>query len=382
MTYRDEGYMQHLMEQFDAEFGVAPPDPVVTATCPHGRYVEDGEACQECGRPGQPVEAEPSEFWDRLHLGGDWLLDAPDKIPAIWGDDRVAWAKGQSLWLVGKTGVGKTTLATSLILSAIGVGPNEVLGMPVNPIEGFAIYMAMDRPTQIQQAIRRRVQESDREALNAKLRFWPGPPLADMGLYPEHLATELRGRGVGLVIIDSAKDAVVKIDENDSGTGFNRATQYLLAAGIEVLILHHLKKSSSGGIEDVYGSSMLTNGAGSVIALRGEPGSDEIELDHLKQPGRPIDDIKYIQDSEAGTMALVQEWYPAQYLQNLCRATETGATVADATHARLGYYSDDRKEIEKTRRALDALVKKGVATKTEEPNPDGRRPIAVYTWAG
>ena len=59
------------------------------------------------------------------------------------------------------------------------------------------------------------------------------------------------------------------------------------------MLLHHERKAANGGkrvhtLDDVYGSTWLTSGLGSVFVLDGEPGDPTVELRHLKQPAEPI----------------------------------------------------------------------------------------------
>jgi replicative DNA helicase len=43
--------------------------------------------------------------------GGDYVLDAPAVVPAVWGkDDEILMSEGEPLLICGGTGAGKTTL--------------------------------------------------------------------------------------------------------------------------------------------------------------------------------------------------------------------------------------------------------------------------------
>ena len=54
---------------------------------------------------------------ERVRLGGDFILDEPQIIPAVWGTgERVLWAEGEGIMLTGHQGVGKTTVAQQLVL--------------------------------------------------------------------------------------------------------------------------------------------------------------------------------------------------------------------------------------------------------------------------
>jgi hypothetical protein len=102
---------------------------------------------------------------------------------ALWGaGETVAMASGEPTMLVSPTGVGKTTLAQRFCLSAVGLGPSELLGMEVRGIDGLWLYVAADRPRQIARSARRMVLESDRQVLDQLVKVWPGPLDFDIGL--------------------------------------------------------------------------------------------------------------------------------------------------------------------------------------------------------
>lgn len=70
--------------------------------------------------------------------GGTFTLDVPDTIPAVWGhEDRVLWAEGEGLLIVGPPGVGKTTIAVQLVAARLGI-IDVLLDLPVSPEIGRA----------------------------------------------------------------------------------------------------------------------------------------------------------------------------------------------------------------------------------------------------
>ena len=63
----------------------------------------------------------------------------------------------------------------------------------------------------------------------------------------------------------------------------------LVASEIEVVVSHHQRKATGYNkkpttLADVYGSTWLTAGAGSVVLLWGEAGDPIVELTHLGSP--------------------------------------------------------------------------------------------------
>lgn len=311
--------------------------------------------------------------------GGDWLLDAPEGIPAVWGgrDGDVLWAEGEGLIIAGPPGVGKTTLAAQLVFARLGLIPS-LLGYPVE--EGKrALYLAMDRPRQVQRTFQRLVRPDHRDILNDRLRFLPGPPPLDLAKYPEILACMASKAGADTVFLDSLKDAALGLSDDEVGAGLNRAVQQTLAAGIEVCGLHHQRKGQGGvkpkTLEDLYGSVWIVAGAGSVLLLWGQPGDELVELTHLKQPGAPVGPFYIEHDHDDGTTVVERSFDPLYLL----RDRPNGLTAVEAGKARYAKTPSDN-ETRIMRRVLDKLVAKGFARKIEavEGGPTGTQPARWY----
>ena len=259
--------------------------------------------------PGRAAaEPQPDE---RYVSGGTFILDAPKGVPAVWGSsDQVAWAKGEPLLIVGPAGVGKTTLAGQLIMARVGLR-GSVLGMPVAAGERV-LYLACDRPAQVQRALARLVTANDREVLDERLVIWKGPPPADFARHPDTLIRMCDRANADMVVIDSEKDVALKLSDDETGAGLNAAHQRAVAEGVEVVGLHHQRKNAAGGgkpnrLEDVYGSTWITAGAGSVILLWGDAGDPIVELSHLKQPAEPIGPFKVLHDHDHGTSQVLEQ---------------------------------------------------------------------------
>jgi replicative DNA helicase len=211
--------------------------------------------------------------------------------------------------LTGTQGVGKTTLAQQLVLSLIGVLDAPVLGLPVVPGRRV-LYLAMDRPHQIRRAFRRQCRDQHRDVLNENLVIWKGPPPADLAKHTE-LLTELAEQAkADVVVVDSLKDAAVGLSEDEVGAGWNRAAQGLLATGRNLLVLHHRKKRGKNAkttLDDVYGSTWLTSGMGSVVLLDGNPGDPVVEFRHLKFPVSEVGPMKVSHEQATGLMTVAEE---------------------------------------------------------------------------
>lgn len=306
--------------------------------------------------------------------GASWLLDEQTETVARWGSGSdILWAQGESMMLVGPPGVGKTTLMAQVLGGLIGVF-DTVLGYPVLPANKV-LYLAMDRPRQIQRALARTFHESHREALAAHLIVHRGPLASDLGKNPKlllDLALEAGLQAGDVVIIDSLKDAAVKLSDDEVGGNVNRAIQWCNAADIDVGSLHHQRKGQGGEkpttLEDVYGNTWLTAGSGSVVLLWGEAGSETVELSHLKQPADPVGPLRVEHDHHVG-MSRVERGFDALAF---LRSRPEGVTVGQTAQAEHGIIvSAGSAKWKKTERRLRALVRDGHAVSTTQDRVGG-----------
>lgn len=258
---------------------------------------------EDCwNKKGEPPIAKSGQgdddYASRMTDGGSFIFDAPDRVPALWGNDEgvVLWAEGQPLMITGPIGVGKTTLSAQLTEARLGLR-DEVLGFPIKPGKRKVLYLAMDRPLQIRGALARSLKRHPRRHLAERLIAWQGPPPEDLARSPGLLHDLATTAGADTVIVDSLKDAVTKLTDDETGGGWNRAVQKCIAAGIEVVVLHHQRKAGSGDqgkpktVNDVYGSVWFTAGMGSIVLLWANPGAARIELSHLRPPALPVGEM-------------------------------------------------------------------------------------------
>ncbi len=304
--------------------------------------------------------------------GGDAILDAPTEIPALWGSGSdVVHASGEALMVVGPDGVGKTTIVQQYSLAMMGLG-ESLLGLPVRPLTGTLLYLAMDRPQQAERSMRRMVSEADRDLLNARLRVWEGPMPIDILADPLSLLTFVREQSpdVQVVVVDSLKDAVLALTEDKTGGAWNMARQHLLANGIEVVEIHHQRKQQNGSppprsLADVYGSRWLTAGAGSVVCLWGDAGDPVVAFSHLKQPANEVGPFNVLIDHETGRVTRAGD----RDLLTLLRGATTGLTIPDLASLKFEKDSPTKAEVEKVRRELRRLDGSGLVR--EQPASKG-----------
>jgi hypothetical protein len=326
------------------------------------RHLDDDERDEVLGTDSTTTTTAAEHETLVARNGATFILDDPAELEPRWGTtSEVLWARGESVIIAGPPGVGKTTIAGQLTAALTGCVDN-VLGYPVRPATRV-LYLAMDRPRQVRRALKRRFSEADRANLTERLIVRPGPLPTDLSKVPDQLLTLAQLHGADVVIVDSLKDAAVKLTDDETGGNVNRALQLCNAADIDVVVLHHQRKAQNGNkpthLEDVYGSTWITAGAGSVLLLWGEAGSELVELSHLKQPADPVGPFSVEHDHHRGTSRIVRGFDALAFLRNRGAAGATVSEAAQAEHG--GPQSSGNAKWKKTERRLRALVNSGHA---------------------
>lgn len=296
-----------------------------------------------------------------------FLFDEQDTTVALWGDgDDILWAEGEALMIAGGMGLGKTTLAGQIVRAQLGLA-TEVLGLPVHPIDGPILYLAMDRPRQIRRSMLRQFDHTERDHISGRLLIRTGPPIADIAAYPGLLAAMAAEAGAAIVYVDSLKDAAIGLSDDKVGAAYNRARQGLLADGVQICELHHNRKASAGmtpngSVTEVYGSTWLTSGAGSVITLTGDPGDPIIEFRHVKQPLNEVGPWRLLNNPDAGHMTIDHK---VDLLELAAAAGPDGLSATGAAAAIFQKEKPSKAEVEKARYRLDKLARQGLLTRID-----------------
>lgn len=323
-----------------------------------------------------PSLVEPSPFHTAASasriVNGWEFVNATDKASsAIWGrDGEVLQAHGEGLMIVAPEGCGKTTLGQQLMLARAGILPADLLGLPVEPAQGLQLYIAADRPKQAAKSMRRMITDADEAMLREGIIVHRGPLPFDATIDQKSLREFVVAHQATDVYIDSLKDIALELSTDKIGGAVNLAFQELIAAGIELVVLHHQRKPQPGAsapkkIADVYGSRWLTAGMGSVICLWGEPGDPIVAFSHIKQPEEPVGPFDVLHDHVRGRTTV----HDHTDLEQLIAATlRGGLTCKDA--ARLLFKKDEPRsnDIEKARRKLEALVGRNRAWRKDDPD--------------
>jgi len=310
--------------------------------------------------PADGEPADPIAFWGNHPpiSAAEFLFSGTDELTALWGSgDDVLWVEGEAFMICGGMGLGKTTLAGQLLRAQLLGG--DVLGLPVTQISGTILYLAMDRPRQIRRSLLRQFDECHRNELG-RLLIRPGPPMADMAAQPTLLAAMADVARADIVYVDSLKDAAIGLSDDKIGAAYNRARQHLLAAGKQICELHHNRKTvqgnTPGSIGEVYGSTWISAGAGSIINLTGDPGDPIIGFRHVKQALNEIGPFKLAIDHDRGTMIVD---HSVNLLELAAAAGPDGLTADGAAANIFGTEKPTRAQREKARRRLDKLVNSG-----------------------
>ena len=298
-------------------------------------------------------------------IPGGALLDLDPAVDALWGaGDKVLWARGEPLMIAAPQGQGKTTVMDQLILKRIGVLPGDFLGLPVKRTEGKVLLVAADRPRQIIRSLRRMISPEDRDDLDARLVIWQGPPPFNLSTRPDDLLPWIEGFSVSEVYIDALSSVATGLASDDEGGNLNRAFQEVIASGIDLVINHHTRKAQEGNrkpksLDDVYGSTFLTSGCGSVVFLWSTAsGSTEVELIHLKQPADIVGPLTLLHDHRAGVTTIFESMAPLHIagVDREVAAKDVACELFKTEHPTAA-------QVEKARRRLEQMVAEGTAVK-------------------
>ncbi|MEU6001624.1 DnaB-like helicase N-terminal domain-containing protein [Streptomyces sp. NPDC047197] len=300
--------------------------------------------------------------------GWSFVTSTPGEAEPVWGHrGKAAWEAGESLMLVGPPGVGKSTIAQQLVLARLGL-LSQVLGMPVHEGEKV-LYIAADRPSQLARAFTRVVHKADKEVLERRLVFWSGPLPASLTAEPHLLAELAAEHGADTVVIDSLKDVVGKLTDDEAGIAYNNARQQLIRDGVQLLELHHQRKQGADAsrnqrpvLDQVYGSTWFTAGAGSVLFLAGAAGDPIVKLHHLKTLNEEIGPLPVVHDHARGLSRVEDTLDPLTLLR---QAGAKGMTARQLAGETTGEVTPDQADVAKARRRLDALVRDGLAAESK-----------------
>jgi len=372
-TVEEQDALAQLLELF--------PGSTVYETEPHPRQPLLAEADEVLAE-----DAVPSGMASRLFDGIAFAEEVAKAGPAVWGEgERILWPPGEPMMIYGPQGAGKSTLAQRLLLARVGVVPS-LLGLPVRPADAPILYIAADRPLQLARSWQRMIATlgtDQRRAVRHLVRFWKGPLGFDIGADPEALLRFMVEVGATTLIGDSLKDLAVDLVKDEAGTRVNRAWQLLIAAGIEVVDLHHPRKAIAGesrkprSLDDVYGSTWLTAGHGSVLLLWGNPGDPIVELGHLKQPHEEVGPLRVLIDHELGEV----EVHEGGDVLAILRGASSPMAARDVARVLFSSDKPTDAEIEKARRRCERLVGKELAVANRQGRDDRGRPQPVLYGA-
>ena len=212
-----------------------------------------------------------------------------------------------------------------------------------------------------------------------------GAPPADVARRTNTLLELALAADANTIIVDSLKDAALGLTEDEVGAGYNRARQLALRDGVQLVELHHVVKHGPGGAQptalaDVYGSTWITAGAGSVVLLWGAAGDPLVEWRHLKQPASEVGPMQLVHDHDAGRTDV---WRGTDLVDIAVAAGPSGLTITAAASALFQTDKPTAAQHAKAARRLDALVRRGKLVLGDAvTKPGGGRAEKVYHTAG
>jgi replicative DNA helicase len=326
---------------------------------------------------GLLVDSRVKSPTDRLIDGASFALEVPAMPPAVWGQgSEILWSRGEPLLIVGPDGTYKTTLLAHLTLGLLGLFPN-VLGMPVEQVERV-LYVAADRPQQIQRCFARLVDEDERGDLELRLVVHRGPLTFDV-TERHALARFAQSVGAGALLTDSLGAIVPGLAKDEVGSAVRLAIDDVIADGTEFATLHHNRKATNDNkeprkLEDVYGSRWLTAGMGSVISLWGKPGDPVVSFRHLKTPAGEVGPFRI----DAGADGWLSVKHGSDLAGILARPGGISAREAAMELYEVAHPSDA--EVEKARRQLEKAVAQKRAVVLNEDHPKRYGAAAPRAW--
>jgi replicative DNA helicase len=177
----------------------------------------------------------------------------------------------------------------------------------------------------------------------------------------------VRTRTPDAVVIDSLKDVALGLSDDEVGASLNSAIQRTLVAGIEVLGLHHYRKRSQDhakkepkSLDELYGSTWITAGAGSVLSLWGQAGDPVVTMRHLKQPAEEFGPTEITHDHDTGHSSIAPK---VDLLAQMRQRGNHGLTPTQAATLISKKDRPTRSDVEKARRQLERLVTRDLAVK-------------------
>lgn len=320
----------------------------------------------------------------RALAGDEFIFDSAEGPTALVGHAGAPIiAEGEATLFVGGDGVGKSTLAQQVAIARIGLRHNW-LGYPVEEAKGTLLYLAMDRPRQVQRSLSRMVGEPDRAILANRLAVWCGPlpidPLSSSHALADWIEDEFDD--VSDVVIDSYKDLAPGLSDDLVGTQVNLAMQEVLARGMLWLGIHHQRKLAQDAtkqptLHDVYGSRWLTAGVGSVFLVLGDAGDTTVTLQHAKSPMLPVGPILVRHDHARGSSSRVILHKNARDV--LIAESPRRMSLSELAEAVFG--DSDRRFQKRVERELEAAgVEAGVHKFTATRGGSGGTSPTRYRW--
>lgn len=322
--------------------------------------------------------------------GGEWIFDTDTTMRALWGEaDEILWPEGEGLMIAAPTGAGKTTLAAQITYALCGL-QDQVLGYPVREARRV-LYIAADRPIQIAAAFQRLATPSDRDQLDQRLLVLPMAAPFDLTEHPGALLHLVERTECDTMIIDSLRDLASNVSGEEQAFAVLGAIKRVLAAGVQLMALHHDRKRSSDDtrrrteldVDDIYGSTRITAGFGSIISLQGQPGDPVVRLQHVKAPREQVGPFDVLHDHQRGRSTISDKVDLVRMAAEHAKTEMGGLTAAAAAVALFEPKggSPSKSHRQRARRRLEAIEKQGLLRSRRSPLQAQGTPPTVWAPA-
>jgi hypothetical protein len=244
------------------------------------------------------TRAELQNFWG---LNLRTLDDAWEKLKTTYvhlignSEQGVLCAEAAPLWIGAKTGRGKSFLLQQLIRCLFfpeqypkWMGRFSVY--PLRPDERI-LLLTLDRGRQMLTRLKGSVNDQQREELGRRIISVNVNDLFGRNLqtYPTMLADMALTFNTRWVLIDGIDKLVGDIVSNEGGRAIADGVNYTVEAGVAMVATMHIKKDQKtmkfdgSEVDHFFGSSQLTNVAGSIVSLSSDKAiSDVVTFQQIK----------------------------------------------------------------------------------------------------
>jgi hypothetical protein len=327
-----------------------------------------------------PARVELQSFWgsNLQTLGEAWEGLNTKYVHLIGNSEQgVLCAESAPLWIGAKTGRGKSVLLQQLIRCLFfpdqypkWLGKFSV--QPLKPGERI-LLLSLDRGKQMLTRLKGSVTAEQREELGRRIVSVNVNDLYGRNLekFPTMLADMRIALKTRWILIDGIDKLVRDIVSNEGGRALADGVNYAVEAGVSLVATMHIKKDQKtkkydgSEVDDFFGSSQLTNVAGSIVSLSSDKAvSDVVTFQQIKN----IEGTEHLQGTLRHDVDAGQSYYLSSNLLEAIHQMNGNATTRAVAMATDPEFTGDTKV---TWNKLEKLVSKGMVEKTSGTGGNG-----------